>query len=233
MVNKPNTFKIANGINFTTIKDSRFKTGRISISIFLPLNGETVSQNAILPFTLIRSCKRYPDFTKLNRKLSDLYGAELVADIDKIGESQVLSITATFLNDCYALDSECISGEITELLCDIMFAPNVEDGSFTSKAVEQEKRQLIEMIDSEYNDKKVYAKQKCVSIMCEDEKFGINPLGIREEIEELSGKDVYKAWRNMLKQARFEIMMIGNSDHISALKKFEKAFECYIKGKTF
>ena len=66
-----------------TIHDDRFKTGRISAVLLLPLQKETAAANMILPFLLRRSCAAYPDFTMLNRRLADLYGAYLYADVRK------------------------------------------------------------------------------------------------------------------------------------------------------
>ena len=60
--------EISKGVNFNVIKDSRFKTGRISVTMFLPLDNKTASVYALLPFVLTNSCQKYPDFTSLNQK---------------------------------------------------------------------------------------------------------------------------------------------------------------------
>ncbi|HCW79803.1 MAG TPA: insulinase family protein, partial [Ruminococcaceae bacterium] len=46
---------VCSGINFRSIRDSRFKTARISINFLLPLKKETAAKNALLPFLLTRS----------------------------------------------------------------------------------------------------------------------------------------------------------------------------------
>ncbi len=71
-----NRNEIANGVYFTNIKDSRFKTMKISVNIVVPLSVETVSENALVGGLLVRSCKKYPDFTVLSKKLSSLYAAQ-------------------------------------------------------------------------------------------------------------------------------------------------------------
>ena len=76
--------QIANGATFTSVKDDRFKTMKISANIILPLNEKTASSNAVLCGTLVRSCREYPDFTVLSRKLSALYGAELTSSVRKM-----------------------------------------------------------------------------------------------------------------------------------------------------
>lgn len=73
--------KICDGVNFSNIKDTRFKTGRISITVFLPLEKEDASKNAIVPFLLSKTCKQYPDLKSLNDRLEDLYGVSVGAEV--------------------------------------------------------------------------------------------------------------------------------------------------------
>lgn len=55
-----NRNEIANGVYFTNIKDSRFKTMKISVNIVVPLSVETASENALVGGLLVRSCKNIP-----------------------------------------------------------------------------------------------------------------------------------------------------------------------------
>lgn len=224
MVNKLKSYKISEEVNFNVIKDDRFKTGRISISMYVPLNKDTVSVNAILPFLLTKSCRMYPDFTSLNKKLDELYGASIYANVGKIGEMQVLSMSASFLDDRYALEGESISEKVTELLCNMLFDPVVVNDNFSVENVNQEKRQLKELLESEYNDKKIFAKKRCEELMCKDEKYGINRLGTEQDVNKIMSTDVYNAWKNILKTAKFELFLLGNLDEQKALKVFKEAF---------
>lgn len=217
-------YEISNGVNFNVIKDERFKTGRISVNMFLPLDEETASKYALLPFVLTNSCRKHPDFTSLNQKLADLYGASLFSDINKIGDMQVLTVAVSFLDDKFVLNGENLSSQLTQLLCDIIFDPLLENGIFKAENVEQERRQLIELIDSEYNDKKVLAKNRCEQLMCKDEKFGISRLGNKKIVSELTSGDIFEAWETVLKTARIEIMVLGDLDEKSALDVFKNAF---------
>lgn len=221
---------IANGVNFINIKDSKFKTSKLSFNMLMPLKDDTVSANAILPFILRRSCKKYPNFTQLKRKLANLYGASIYADVRKLGEVQLISLSAVFLDDKYALNKEVLSGELTDLLCNMIFEPNIENEEFNADDINQEKRQLIETIDSEYNDKRLYAKNRCEEIMCSNEAYGINVLGKKEQVERLTNKDIYSAWLRILKSARIEIILLGNVESTSVYTKFEDRFKNIKRG---
>ena len=90
---------ICDGVTFHSIGEKRFKTGRLTAAMLLPLSAETASANAVLPYLLRRSCRRYPTFRALNEKLSSLYGASLQAQVYKLGEVQVLAVSAVGLED--------------------------------------------------------------------------------------------------------------------------------------
>lgn len=225
MQSKFSRLEIAPGVSFNAIKDGRFKTGRISVTMFLPLKRETAAVYAVLPFVLTNSCRKYPDFTSLNRHLEELYGASLFADVNKMGEMQALTVAVSFLDDKFALDGENLSRSLTQLLCEILFDPLLtEAGAFKEENVEQEKRQLIELIDSEYSDKKAFAKTRCEQIMCQNEKFGISKWGEKEDVAALSPKDIVKAWQTALKTAKIEVMALGDLDEKSALAGIKEAF---------
>ena len=105
-----NRTALADGVFFTAVKDSRFKTMKISANIVVPLSADTASANALLCGVLSRSTAAYPDFTALSKKLSSLYGAELNVNIRKAGDNQVLTISASGLDDRYTLDGIKDSG---------------------------------------------------------------------------------------------------------------------------
>lgn len=216
--------EIAPSVAFNTVKESRFKTMRISVTAYLPLKKETAAQNALMSLVLTRSCNKYPDFTELSRKLSYLYGASLSSGFMKIGDVQALTFSISGIDDRYALNDDVISKELSDLLCDVIFDPFLKDGAFDSTECEQERRQLIDMIDSEFNEKRVYAKNKALSLMCESEAFGIKRYGDRESVLSATPEDLYKAWQNMLSSARFEIIYVGDSDSSIACDVFNKRF---------
>ncbi len=189
------------------------------------LNSETASANAILPFLLTRASKKYPDYTKLNEHLAELYGAELDADVQKLGDTQVLSVSVTGLADRYALNGEQISAELSHLLCSMLFEPPFQDGLFPEDGFEQEKRQMMETLDSEFNDKRLYALRRCEEIMCADEPYGIGRYGTKEDIRNLKRESLNEAWHRMIHSAKAEILVLGDCDPEPVYHDFSAAFQ--------
>ncbi len=216
---------IADGVYFNSVRDSRFKTMKLSVHLFVPLSAETASENALIAGVLSRSCKAYPDFTALSRKLSALYGADLNVSSAKIGENQVISISASGLDDRYAIDGESIAKELSVLLCGVIFEPNLSGRAFVAGEVEQERRQLLDLIDSEYNEKRIYANARLIEIMCADEVFGIKRYGTAEAIRAATPESLYTAWEKLLKDAVAEIIYIGDSSPEKAVEVFTEAFQ--------
>lgn len=222
---------ICDGVNLTCIHDNRFKTSRISATMFLPLDIKTASKNAILPFILSRSCKDYPSLIKLNEKLSELYGATINSSVNKMGDFQALTISITGIDDKYSLDNKSVSKELTKLLCSILFNPNLTNNKFNENDVNQEKRQLVELLDSEFNDKRMYARLRCEQLMCSNEKYGINRYGTKEQVIDLTSNDIFKTWSNAIKTSQIEFIIVGSSDCNEALKIIEE--EIAKLGRTF
>lgn len=226
-MNSINRVEIADGVFFSSVKDSRFKTMKITANIILPLSEETASENALLFGVLSRSCKAYPDFTALSKKLASLYGADLNISISKIGDRQVLSLSTNGIDDRYAFASESVARELSLLLCSVIFEPNVNDGKFVESEVEQERRQLLDVIDSEFNDKRIYANGQLIKNMCNNEVFGMKRYGTAEKIKAATPESLYNAWKNMLNTAVVEIMYIGDSPSDNAKEVFKNAFSKY------
>ena len=216
-----NRTALADGVFFTAVKDSRFKTMKISANIVVPLSAETASANALLCGVLSRSTAAYPNFTKL----SSLYGAELNVNIRKAGDNQVLTISASGLDDRYTLDGDSVAKELSLLLCGVIFEPNLQNGAFVESEVEQERRQLLDVIDSEFNDKRIYANSQLIRCMCQNEIFGVDRYGTAEKIKEATPQSLYDTWQNLLNTAVFEVIYIGDSEPDKAVQVFKSAFE--------
>ena len=224
-MNNTNRKRLADGVMFSAVRDSRFKTMKISANIIVPLSADSASANALLCGVLSRSTGAYPDFTALSRKLSSLYGAELNVSVRQAGDNQVLTLSASGLDDRYTLDGESVAEELSRLLCGVIFEPNLHGEAFTDEDVEQERRQLLDLIDSEFNDKRIYANGKLIENMCASETYGIKRYGTAEKIKEATSQSLYGTWQTLLRTASFEILYIGDSDPGKAAEVFRAAFD--------
>ena len=216
---------IADGVFFSSVKESRFKTMRISANMLVPLTKDDAAAYSLLSGVLSHSCKAYPDFTLLSKKLSSLYGASLSCSVRKAGDTQVVSLTASGIDDRYAFAGESVACELSKLLCGVIFEPNLNGNEFCLEEVEQERRQLLDVVDSEFNDKRTYANAQLISNMCADEIYGMKRYGTVESIKAITPSSLYDAWQKLLKTAKFEIIYIGDSPADKAEQVFTDAFK--------
>ena len=58
--------RLSDAVTLHTFTDPRFKTMKVSVNLFLPLEQATAARNAILPSLASRATRAYPDYTALN-----------------------------------------------------------------------------------------------------------------------------------------------------------------------
>lgn len=215
------TQPVAAGAEFISIGDSRFKTARLTAALILPLKAETASANAILPFLLRRSCADYPSFSALQHRLNELYGARISADVSRIGESQALILSAASIDDRFALHGEEIAAQCAELLRSMLLEPVLP---FSASDVDQEKRCLRELIESEINDKRLYARQHCEQLLCEGEGYAVNRYGTIPNVTALDGQAIAAAWQEALKTAQVRLIHQSTGDSSAVADAFRAGF---------
>ena len=215
---------IGNGISFNTIVDPKFKTNRISVHFIMPLRQETAAENALIPFLLRMGCQAYPDLTALNRRLNELYGAALGADVQKLGDNQLMSLSISSIDNHFALDHEDVVGELSRLLADLILHPVMESDWFAEKIFALEKQYLLDTIQSEMNDKRSYAITRLEEQMCQSEPYGVNRYGSLEHAKALERAKVTEAYHTMLRTARIELIFVGCGSPQSAESVFRTAF---------
>ena len=201
---------ISEGIDLCSVRAEGFKTACASLSFVMPL-GEKASLYALVPNVLTRSCKDYPDVTSIEKKLALLYGAEVIVDVSKIGENQVLKIEVSCIDDRFSIDGESITNECLKLLFQMIFEPRLENSVFSSDDVESEKRLLAERLIAENSDKRTYAKNRCVEIMFENELYGIHRYGTVEAIEKITPEALYEAYNDVLNNSKILVCVSGGN----------------------
>lgn len=192
------------GINIKTIHTDKFKTVCIAILIKQPLDKNNVSKNAIFPKLFLMGNKNYKTIRDINIKIESI-GAYIYSDILKKGDYQIIE----FMIEMPSIENNIEEG--FKFLSDIILNPLVEDNAFCKHNVEKSKEVLIESIKSDYNDKKLFAKNRTLELMCEDEPFSIRADGYVEELEKpIDEKELYKHYLEILKTSQIDIMAIGN-----------------------
>ncbi len=202
---------LSNGAEGVFIKNNRFNTTLVSFNFYVPLASETAAEYALLPFVLTTCSKKYPDFSRLNFKLAKLYGANLSASAEKVGDFQLLKIAISVIDDRFSLDGELLCDNALSMLTELVFEPKVENGEFCKEDVEREKRKAIEHIRGDLAQKRVYAKKRLIEEMYKDEPYGTPKCGNEEDVEKITGASLYSVWQKMLASAFLRVNVISRS----------------------
>lgn len=201
--------EIKQGINLHFIPTNLFKTNLVCVLLTTPLNKDTVTKNALIPFLLKRGSKNYKTQEEISKKLDDLYGTSFECGVDKIGDNQVLKFYVESIRDEYIVDGSLIDESI-KLLLDIIFNPNLENGFFKEEFLKTEKEKLKKIIESKIDDKDFYALENCISTMYNNEGFGLFKFGNIEDVDNINQENITEQYFKLLKTAKIDIFVSGN-----------------------
>ncbi len=218
-----NSIRLGERIRLNTIVDHRYKTNHISVNLILPLERQTASVHALLPALLRKGTKSCPDFTEFSKKLAMLYGAHIGYGVSAFGDCQAVSLTIDVIDDSYALAGEPLLQEAANLLAQALLEPPLENGVFRLADIELEKQSLIDLIESEINEKRHYALNRAMSIICQQEPAGISKYGYIEDVKKITPQTATDAYQTLLETAQIEIMFVGCADPAVVTKTFEQA----------
>ena len=168
--------EIADGVKLNYIETDKFKTNYVSFNFMAPLEKERASLNTLLCSVLMRGTEKYPTQSLINKRLQYLYSGEVATRNDKTGEYQIFGLKANMLDNRYTADTDVTDG-MTDIICELIFRPYLENGVFAPSYVEGEKINLIDAIDAEINNKTRYSMQRLNEEMFRSEVFGISKYG--------------------------------------------------------
>ncbi len=211
MQNLPNIQVLAPGVRLLEAKAVRPKTTCISLLLLTPLLQDP-AEIAVLASYLTHTCKRFPTRSALSAKLESLYGAEISGDCGRLGEARCLRLSLVCLNDARTLQGENVSREALELLLDMLLEPCAKDGAFDEAQTGLERRLCLEDIESEKNDKRAYALQRMLEVMCADEAYGLPRETLLCGVRALTPQSLYAAWRRLLERAQITVLVSGDVD---------------------
>ena len=203
--------EILPGVWLTACRTDKFKTSYFSLYFLTPLARETAAMNALFPRVLRRGTAAAPETDELTARLDRLYGGILEADVRRQGEVQCVGFEGSFL-DGRMTPGEDVLAQGIALLGEVLLDPLTEGGAFRSDYVEAEKRNLIQPLRGEMNDKRQYAQLRTIALMCAGEACGVNKLGDEETASAVTGASLFAQYRRVLETAPVELFYSGSAE---------------------
>ncbi len=216
-------YNIADGVNLYFLKDEKYKTASVCMSLKSELTKENVTKNALLSKVLRRGTKNLNSIEKINPYLEELYGARYDVFASKKANLMFLNCAVTAIADRYT-GEDCIL-KSARLMLEFIYEPYMPNGKLCQDYVKSEKVNLKDDIEATINDKRAYATQRCIDIMCEGEYASIHENGYIEDLEKIDAESLTQYYKDTVKKSGVDIFVLGSVE-IDAVKKL---FEDYFK----
>ncbi len=209
---KMNRTELFSGVFLRTIQTDKFKSAYLSFTMMEQISKENASLNALVPDVLRRGCEGYPDMTALSAALDEQYGGAISPIVRKKGETQCIGFGVSVLDDRFTPDGSQVLEPIANLLGKLITAPVTENGVFRKEFVDSEKQNLVDEIRSLINDKRSYATQRMIQLMCENEAYGIDRLGDEASALAITPELLWERYQALLRDSEIEIFYCGSAD---------------------
>ena len=199
------------GVTLRTYPDRRFKQGCLTFQIVRPMRAEEAAMNALFPAVLLRGTEKHRDLRDITLRLDELYGASVGALVRRVGDYQTTGLSCGFIEDRFCIPGDQVLAPMIDFIRELLFEPILEEGGFCKSFVESEKKNLIATIESELNDKRVYAMGRMVKTMCKADSYGVPRLGDAESAAAIDPVALYEHYQKILKESRIDIFYVGSA----------------------
>ena len=203
---------VKDGITIHKIKTDKFKTNLFAIFLTTKLDRSTVTKNALLTAVLRRGTKNFPSQEEISKQLENMYGASFDCGVEKTGDNHVLKFYLESINNEFLPTEENLSKECMDILLDIVFNPFEENEQFKQEYIEGEKENLKQIIQGKIDNKAQYALDRCIEEMYKNEPYGAYKYGYIEDLENISSKDLFDYYKEVIKNAKIDIFISGDLD---------------------
>ena len=216
------------GIFLRCCEDSRFKQGCLSIQILREMDEKEASLNALLPAVLLRGSREHPDIRSIIHHLDELYGATVGAQVRRVGDYQTTGFYCAFMDDRFALPGDQVMEPMfrfaEELLRKPLLDDRLETKAFREDYVEGEKKNLISTIESEKNDKQIYAMRQLMKTMCKGDSLAIPRLGTVQDVAAITPRSLYAHWEKVLRTSPINLFYVGSQSRERVAELLKESF---------
>lgn len=199
-----------NGYDLHLIPTNKFKNITISLKLQNTLDKETVAKRTLLSFMLTTGTKEYPSTQELSKYLESMYGMKLGANVVTKGKSHIINVNSICINQEYLPYQENLLEKQICLLNDIFFKPNASNGCFDQTMFDRKKKELIERLISNQDDKFYYSLEKMFEYMGKGTCLGISSHGEIEDIKKITNEELFRYFQECIIYDKKHIYVVGN-----------------------
>ena len=213
-----------NSFNVHTIKTDKFKTSHVEVIFRDIANKDEMGAYSFLADMLSQSSKTYPRKKDLITRFEELYKIIVYATTLRVGNVLDFHVSLDFINPDYINDKNYVE-EVIKILFDIIENPNVTNDEFDLKTFNIVKERLKREINSLKENPMKQSIKEAFKAMNADTPTSYELLGNLESLEKITPSSLYKTYKNLRKNFKVDIFLIGNlemDDTVSLIKKYFK-----------
>jgi len=181
----------------------------IKINFKKKIEKKDITYRNLLTKVLMQSSFNYKNSKELEIATEELYNLSISTSNLISGNYIITSFNSVFLNEKYT--EEGMFEESLKFVFDIIFNPNAEKKEF--KYFDLAKRLVKDEIDTLKDNPKRYSQIRLLEEM-DNDKLAYNPIGYLEDLENITNKELYKYYEELIKNNLIDIFIIGNIDPI-------------------
>lgn len=190
---------------------AKFRTNLFVLFFDLPLKRETATKTALLAEVL-----KHEDWERIVKQAEELYGALWDVSVVKKGDRQLLLFSVEALKACE-------TSEVLSFLQEKILHP-LEEGTFSKKTVERQKKNLLRKLKSLRDDKKAYARKRALEETAEGTDYAISEDGYEEDLEKIDAEGLFLHYRDIVEQAMVKVFYCGNKEEKGKILTLRQLF---------
>lgn len=212
--------------NLHIIKTNKFKTITMEVNFRRKIKKEEITLRNLLKMMLLYTTKQFKTERDFIIETENLYDLKVVSSNMRIGNYSNLSFKIRFLNEKYT--EKNMNEYSISFLMDVLFNPNVENGSFKIDDLKILKNKLAKSIKKLSDNKIKYSLLKLMSTT-DNMPYSYNSYGDIEDLDKITENSLYQYYKNVLADDLVDIFVVGDVD-VNEIKKYLKK---YFKIETF
>lgn len=224
---------LGSSFNIYTIKTDHFKTSHLEVIFRDYASQDTIGTYSFLADILSDSCQKYPKKKDLIIRFEELYKIVIYAQTVRIGNVISLHVSLDFINPEYINDHNYLE-EVLKTLFMIIDYPNVINEEFNLKSFniikERIKREILSLKENPVKQ----SIKEAFRLMDESSPTSYELLGTLESLDKITPESLYKTYKNLRKNFKVDIFLIGNLDMDKTVSLIKDNFKNrYIVDKSF
>ncbi len=203
------------------VRTDQFKTRVISVRFFRDFELEDAASRYLMFAMLRAKNETFPTRKAHARHLESLYDALWLGGSSKLGTQAINTLSMVVIDDRYTMGNTLFEDALKHM------RESVFNPVFDETLLEEEKRFLKDLINSEIADKVSHAGRRFIRHLMAQHPYRGSPRGDLKAIDNVTLADIKRSYADMRDNSRVFITVVGDIDVDSTHRCVETIFDLH------